>query len=288
MPKKLFSRIDNLLFKFEILEVSKGTKKDPYHLNYEQGRYREKELVHIIRDAIPHFALTHDEYSELKENDDIGEMNRLGWSRISKTRKECKGDFGELLLFLILSHFYKSQKLVTKVKLRSSRNEQVKGFDCAHFISTDEETSLWLGEAKFYKDFSNALQDILTEIKTHTEYSYLNNELTILAPNIEWNHKLKETTTIEEYINKTRSLDDLKIVIPSLITYETSILGKFNTTGSKIFKEAFLKHFKQKFKTIDSKPITLPENFSLFFILLPLQDVNSIKHQLERIEEANS
>lgn len=40
---------------------------------------------------MPHFALTPDEYSRLKDQDEIDEMYRLAFSRISKAKKRKKG-----------------------------------------------------------------------------------------------------------------------------------------------------------------------------------------------------
>lgn len=89
--KKLYTRFTKLVFRFDQEIEDTGIQKHPYHLNYESGVYREDDLVKIIRGAMPHFALTPDEYSRLKDQDEIDEMYRLAFSRISKAKKEKRG-----------------------------------------------------------------------------------------------------------------------------------------------------------------------------------------------------
>jgi hypothetical protein len=283
--KKLYKRFTKLVFKFEGAKNPSGVKKHPYHLNYESGKYRERELVNVIRGALPTFALTPDEYKRLKDDDDLDEIYRLAFSRISKAKKNKKGDYGELLLFLILKSFYGADKLVTKVRLRSSVKDQVKGFDCAHFgIDENGNVSLWLGEVKFYKSFSNAISDIVEEIHEHVTDEYLKNEFSILCPNIEYNNNVDIPDEVVEFLDGTITLDDVKIVIPALVTYETAMLKKHSQVDEK-FKNSIKEQFEDKFKTINKRNIDIPDNVEVFFILLPLNDVESIKNKLDKIEE---
>ncbi|MDT4830323.1 hypothetical protein FQZ97_637860 [compost metagenome] len=281
---KLYKRFSKLVFRFDGDIEDSGLEKHPYHLNYESGVYREAELVRVIRGAMPHFALTPEEYNRLKEEDDIDEMYRLAFSRISKAKKDKKGDYGELLLFLILKSFYKAERLVTKVKLRSSVKDQIKGFDCAHFtVGEDGEARLWLGEVKFYKSFSKAIDDVVEEIISHTKGDYLKNEFSILCPNIEFNNGVDVPDSLVDILDGTVSLDEVKIVIPALITYETAVIESHSCVD-EIFKEKIKKQFESKFKLINERNIVVPSNIEVFFVLLPLTDVGEIKSKLEQME----
>ncbi|AKB07268.1 HamA C-terminal domain-containing protein [Vibrio cholerae] len=283
--KNLYKRFSKLIFRFDDAENLEGVDKHPYHLNYERGQYRESDLVKIIRGALPKFALTPEEYKKLVDDDDLDEIYRLAFSRISQAKKNMKGDYGELLLFLILKSFYGADKLVTKVKLRSSVKDQIKGFDCAHFgIDELGNVSLWLGEVKFYKSFSNAVTDIVEEIHQHVTDDYLKNEFSILCPNIEYNNNVEIPEEIIDYLDGTVTLDDVKIVIPALVTYESALLKKHSEVDED-FKEAIKKQFEDKFRIINAKEIKIPKNVEVFFILLPLNDVTSIKTKLETFEE---
>jgi hypothetical protein len=60
----LVKRVENLIFKFNITFKKGKYSHMPLHLDYEKGKYRQGELKKIFKDALPHFALTPDEYSE--------------------------------------------------------------------------------------------------------------------------------------------------------------------------------------------------------------------------------
>lgn len=178
MDSSIQTRIKNLIFKFEA-KVNHAQKEDStFTLDYENGRYRQTELVGLIRDVVPFFAFTEAEINSI----DRSEWNRRSFTRISDANRKSKGDYGELLLFLILSIFYNVPKFVTKARLRSTTREQIKGFDCAHFSIDQGKVTLWLGEAKFHQNFSGAVSKALSSLKEHLEdSSRIKSELKLLG-----------------------------------------------------------------------------------------------------------
>lgn len=284
--KFLTERIENLIFKFSI-QLDKGKWEHfPLHLNYEDGKYRQSEIKNIIRDALPHFALTPAEYEEYTSTGDDGEKQRLAWSRISKRYKYSKGDYGELLLFLILKIFFKSEKLVTKVKLKSG-NQEVYGYDCAHFTIENDETILWLGESKFYNNFSNALTKAFESIEEHCKISYTKDEFSFLEPHIEINKDFSHYHSIRTKLKLIQSFDEIKIKVPVFITYDCSLIKNHSETKTQKFVDDFKKEFEEKKKLIEKKSIKLKSNFELIFILLPFETVSEIKDQIDLLEKAN-
>jgi hypothetical protein len=282
--KKLRIRVKNLIYQFKEIsldEVENWDKK-AFHLDYDNNKYRQNEVASIVKDAMPHFALTEEELNDFISTKDLGEANREAWSRISTARKDKKGDYGELLLYLILEIFYPAKKFVTKVRLRSSRKEQVKGFDCAHFTIEDEQVYLWLGEAKFHQSFSTGLIDSISSIIDHCQPNYLKDEMSILKTNIEINKEFKDYEKLEE-IFLGKSLDKIKFKIPILLTYDSQNISKFTDINDD-FNEIFEKEFRRKFKAIENKTILLESQFELIFFIIPFESVKSIKNRLEIIE----
>jgi len=277
----LKDRIENLIFQFTYSFTPSTFKKEALHLDYESTKYRQEELVKVIRDTITHFALTPEEFEDFSKKGDIGEMQRTAWGRISKARAFKKGDYGELLLFLILTVIHKVPKFVTKVRLRSSIKEQIKGFDCAHFTVEKDEPILWLGEAKFHKSFSGALKDALKSIKEHFEQSYLKDEITILYSNIEAN-KNSNLKDLKKVL-RGKTLDDVRFRVPILLTYDSDVVQK-NSAIDKNFKSQLEAELSKLNRSIEGKKVTLGKNIELFFILFPLDTVATIKQELEKIE----
>jgi hypothetical protein len=285
--QKLKIRVKNLVLVFSASLPKGKWVKHPFTLEYQNGEYRQEELVRIIRDAVPHFALTEQEIEKYKSTNDFGEIQRVAWSRISKARKDKKGDYGELLLFIILSVFLPAQRFVTKVRLRSSTGEQIKGFDCAHFTIENHIPYLWLGEAKFHESFSTAISSAFASIQEHCAQPYLADEFSILGQNIEVAESSPEYMVIDSLLNQGKNLDSINIRIPVLITYDSPTILKHSDHLDPKYIGEMQAEFLKKYASIESRACTLSKNVEIIFVLLPLKSVSDIKTQLEIIEEAN-
>jgi hypothetical protein len=280
--------IEEVIFSFE---VSPEWRENHFcfHLDYEANVYRQDALVRLIRDSVEYFALTHEEFENFRARGDVATARRLAWSRISKARKEKKGDYGELLLFLLL-YFKMPQRIprfVTKVRLRSSRGDQIKGFDCAHCTFVDNELCLWLGEAKFHESISTAIASAMKSLEDHSARDYLKDELRILGANIEANHGLDETVLreLDTALNKDRSIDRLKFNVPILLTYDSGCV-QGNTSLCDKFRMDLTAELNLHFGSIKGKLPKIPQNFSLLLMFIPFRAVADIKAALEKIEEA--
>lgn len=271
----------NLIFMYEGFSMDKYLKRT-FHLDYTSKTYREKELVALIRDSVPYFALTESELSDLEEID----KGRTAWSRISKARKDKKGDYGELLLYLILIVYYEAPKFVTKVRLRSSTTMQINGYDCAHFTIENEEPILWLGESKFHQSFSSALTHSFDSLNEHCKILYTSDEMSILKPNIEANKDNEDDFLKLKSIFSGKSIDKIKFKIPVLLTYDSNVIKTNEDINDKFKKdldEELLKHYR----SIEKKDIlTDLKNIEFIFFIFPLDTVSNIKNDLEMIETA--
>ncbi len=290
MDLSLQKQIKEQIFKFEATLANAQNDDSCFTLEYEAGRYRQQELAGIIRDTVRFFALTE---QELKEYD-ATEQNRRAFARISDADKKAKGDYGELLLFIILEIFYNTPKFVTKARLRSTTKEQIKGFDCAHFsIENNNDVILWLGEAKFYSDFSNAVRDALESLKKHlTGVDYIKSQLKLLGGEIEINKSLEREKyeLLKSYVDGGKSLDKVPINVPVLITYDSHCIGSFCGKGINIvdpaFKKALEKELNDKFKTIHTKSWPISKSIKIIFFMVPFESVAAIKDQIETMEKS--
>jgi hypothetical protein len=79
-----------------------------------------------------------------------------------------QGQFGELLMFNFLQHFFKAAPLLRKQKITTNGNMERHGADAIHYLKNGEENVIYLGEAKCYESkyqFSAALKQSLESIK---------------------------------------------------------------------------------------------------------------------------
>lgn len=281
--KNIINRAKHLFMGITLTTTHNRFLKDSYHLTYESGIYRQSDLVKIIRDTVLHFALTPQELAQINA-ETLAKLQTRAWKRISDRPKEKKGDYGELLLFLILEVFYPARKVITKVRLRSSLKDEIKGYDCAHFSIDNGDICLWLGEAKFHQDFNSAIFKAIESINDHMSDRALKDELTILESN---NTEIQEDERqmLEEYLNSGISLDKMKFKIPILLTFDTKIVGNHKDV-CEAFTAELSTELEGRYRQIDGKSITIKNNVELHFILVPLQAVREIKEQLEKIESA--
>jgi len=246
MDLSLKRRTKNQIFKFEANINPNSNSYSSFTLDFEAGRYRQNELVGLIRDTVPYFALTQSEIETI----DKSEWNNQSFTRISDANRKSKGDYGELLLFLILNIFYDVPKFVTKARLRSTTREQIKGFDCAHFSIKDQKVTLWLGEAKFHQSISGAISSALKSLNEHlTDSEKIKSELRLLGGEIEINRSLEpeKFDLLKEYVSGGKSLDKVDICVPVLITYDSSCIAKFcGKTDADIESNDFKKDFEEE------------------------------------------
>ncbi|EHH0794019.1 Hachiman antiphage defense system protein HamA [Vibrio vulnificus] len=290
MDSSLKTRICNQIFKVEV-DVKSACENDAsFTLDYEDGRYRQQELVGLIRDAVPFFALTEDEIATI----DKSEWNKSSFTRISDANKNSKGDYGELLLFLILSIFYDVPKFVTKARLRSTTREQVKGFDCAHFSISDNKVTLWLGEAKFHKNISSAISSALSSLQEHLNDSQrIKSELRLLGGEIEVNKSIEKDKydLLKNYVSGGMSLNKVEIAVPVLCTYDSKCIKQFSgkvdsDIDSEDFKNKITLELEENFDKVYKKNWPSKKNIKLIFFIVPLESVSELKESIDMVEKA--
>lgn len=290
MDTSLKSRTKNQIFKF-VADITNSRPEDSsFTLDYESGRYRQTELVGLIRDTVPYFALTESEIQSLEKSD----WNRQSFTRISDAHQNSKGDYGELLLFLILSAFYDVPKFVTKARLRSTTKDQIKGFDCAHFSLEADDVTLWLGEAKFHKNISSAINSAFDSLNDHlTDPEKIKSELKLLGGEIEINKSLDpdKYQKLKDYVSGGKSLDKVNIAVPVLITYDSNCILKHAGTGvgdieEQVFREELAAELDDQFKKIHNKSWPYRKNIKIVFFALPLESVSNLKNMISQVEVA--
>lgn len=277
----------DIIFKFDAeLEATTSC----FHLNYDDGRYREKELAKLIWDTLPSFALTPEEYESYLSKGHASKLQDTALNRISKAKKNSKGDYGELLLFLILEIFENAPKFVSKVKLRSTKKDQIKGYDCAHFtVNDNNEVILWLGEAKFHSSISGAASDAIESLTDHFDDEFIRDEIDLLQDNLAINSKIdqKYYDLLAPYLRHSKSLDDIRIHVPILLTYDSSAIKKATHHETEEFRKGLFKEVEKKINDqVKGKTWPAHRSITLGFYFFPFGSVAEVKRMLDEKEYA--
>lgn len=246
----------------------------------EDGKWRQEYLVRSLLKHLPSFTgvQTEPQVVSPDEVDEIIEKSaRLVYSS-SKYRN--RGEFGELILHVLLEKMLGLELVISKIIHKTSLNDTVKGFDTVFIETGSTDPMLWLGESKLYTDFQRAHTDVRTELKDHLGTNYLRDEFMLIAPKIPDNHPSRKK--ILEIIESTQSMDDLRerLKVPVLLGYEEASLAASNLNSS--FLAAHAKDQRGKYESIwQSKPIDFYNAGSKIF-LLPYPNKESFVAEFDR------
>lgn len=130
--------------------------------DYENPEIPQTDVVEKLREAA-HCIYKIKDYDLMRRwrlNNDKTALEEL-----KKSSTARRGEFGELLLHLLLRDFKNTIPLVSKVYFKDAAGIPAHGFDSVH-ISPDEKI-LWLGESKFYSESKRGLQELLSDLNNH-------------------------------------------------------------------------------------------------------------------------
>jgi hypothetical protein len=190
-----------------------------YYVGFDQQAFRLKPLTDVIIDVIPEFAMGVYEGTTVEVATMIPRIREAARRIYSTDKYQNRGEFGELILHLLLRDFCKSVPLVSKIYFKDADNATVHGFDAVHVVVDGTTKELWLGESKLYDDGPAGIRDLLKDLESHVEADYLRREFQLIGP------KLPATDPDIEYwrslLHQNQRLETIldKICIPMMCTY---------------------------------------------------------------------
>ena len=86
-----------------------------FHVGFDQNKFRLQPLVDIIRKVIPEFALGYHAGTEIPLTDMVERLKEAAETVYLTEKYQTRGEFGELILHLLLRDFFDSIPLVSKI-----------------------------------------------------------------------------------------------------------------------------------------------------------------------------
>jgi len=201
-----------------------------------------------------------------------------------------RGEFGELILHLLLRDFHNTIPLLSKIYFKDSFGHTVHGFDAIH-IENDSKT-LWLGESKLYKDGKAGVKALIQDIEEHFKSDYLNSEFLIVSKKLKHFDNIPEKDYWLDLMGKSSKLIDQldSINIPLLCTYNCELFNKYSDENCADFIQEYLdemKELKQYFDDNNNHP--LKTKLNIILILFPVQNkveiVKGLHNKLSLIQK---
>lgn len=281
---------ETIVLEYKLKNASKNIDKTCItHTNLNDDCYKttdEEKLSKIIYESVLYYS--YDQF-QLDGGNHQG-MFETAFKRKFKfneaadeTAKLKLGFYGEALLYSILKYFYKTETLVCRGYFYDiQKKSEVTGYDCFHLIQSQDNLELWFGETKFYENGINAVNKVFQNISKAISNDYLidTNFTTILQSkgNIEdKNSKIYKVLDKWDKSLITNMIDELnsnniKLVYPVLITYEQNSKG-YDESISEI-----ITHINTEYKDVKFDKIGI--DFSIFFILMPIENTKKCKKRI--------
>lgn len=201
-------------------------------------------------------------------------------SRIDQIGVSRRGEFGELILHLLLRDFKNTIPLISKVYFKDAAGVPAHGFDAVHI--TPQDGIMWLGESKFYTDSKLGIKKLLEDLNQHFKRDYLNEQFVIIKKNVENNSIPQRDEWIEKLTHCNKLSDKLNMInIPLLCTYPHDIYELFDSFESDESIEYHKKNIyelKDYFESRNNHP--LKNNLNIILLLFPIRDKKELMIKL--------
>ena len=249
-----------------------------YHVGFDQNKFRLLPLVETIRSVIPEYALGYHQGNNIPLTEIVERLQDAAKTVYTTDKYKRRGEFGELILHLLLRDFCNSIPLISTIYFRDAPNIPAHGFDGVHVTIDGNEKKLWLGESKLYKSGLDGINDLVNDIVKHFNADYLRQQFNLITRKLP-----TETPEIEHWrtlMHKNQRLDVIfsSIVIPMVCTYD-SHLFKDHTAET----QQYIDDFKKECLVLHSefnkkKPAT---NLEIILLLLPVPDKDELNRELD-------
>jgi hypothetical protein len=273
--------MSKLPFKSDLVleEVIGDSTLRAYSAGFDQNEFRLKPLVDVIAEVIPEFALGYHSGSSIPIPEVRSKLKEAATRVYTTENYKKRGEFGELILHLLLRDYFGSIPLVSKIWFKDTDNAVVHGFDGVHVVNNDAENQLWLGESKLYADGKAGVKELAKDLVKHLENDYLRREFSLIAtklpeqdPDIEyWRGVLHEHARLEDILDK--------VVIPMVCTY-SSDLYKSHSNNNQEFLDDFRAECVELHQTFLGKKIDT--EVDVILLLLPVPSKPELTEELDK------
>src|SRR5690606_10364870 len=155
-----------------------------------------------------------------------------------------RGEFGELILHLLLRDFHNTIPLLSNVYFKDSFGHTVHGFDAVHIEPTTK--TLWLGESKLYTQGKAGIKALIKDIEEHIKSDYLESEFLIISKKLKHFDNIPEKDYWLDLMSKSTKLIDqiTAINIPLLCTYNCDLFRNHSDENSQLFVDEYIKEMR--------------------------------------------
>jgi hypothetical protein len=292
--ERLLSHTESLLSQTFWVKQKFNVLPDKDHIGisigYTDVTERRVDFLKCLTETINSFVYNKKESSKLikkffKESHDYAHAAaKLTFTAANKFRPgHPQGQFGELLLFNFIQHFFKASPLLRKMKYTTSNKHERFGADAIHYKTNEKGENIFIiGESKCYKSnykFNTAFKDSLNSIKSSFENIFNELDLYIYEENMIEQNLIKTAEDLKKNV-----LGNVKFELVCIIIYnENRIVNnptelEIKARIKQIIEERFHNLDKSIYKDIDDIIIS-----RINYIVFPIWDLNNVLNDFMNI-----
>jgi hypothetical protein len=250
-----------------------------YHICFDQNQFRLQPLVDVIRNVIPEFSLGYHCGDHIPLTEIVERLKEAAETVYLTEKYQTRGEFGELILHLLLRDFRETIPLISKIYFKDSHNVPAHGFDGVQISINGTEKKLWLGESKLYKSGSAGIKDLAGDIEKHVNADYLRREFSLISKKLP--NSVPDIEHWRNLMDKHQKLDVIfsSIVIPMVCTYNSKLFDNHTDNTA-----AYLAEFHAECGRLNTQFETLKgtTNIEIILMLLPVPDKDALNKELDK------
>lgn len=266
--------------------------------DFEDEKWRRENFENFIWDNIALTALSAKERDKLACKS--GSTLREAAKNLRLTDKESDigqgSELAEIVLYGIMCHYYQALPVVPKIFYKQNAQDNAKGADSVHIVlESDDDFSLWFGEAKFYNSIENArLSSIVESVENSLKTEKLKKENSIITNTMDIDHLVENkdlAAKIKQALSPDNSMDNIKprLHIPILLLHECTLTAEAKAMDDEYRQKLRDYHldraaayFKRQIQALSNK-VAKYSSIKFHIILLPVPDR---KELVERFSNA--
>lgn len=147
------------------------SKVNLHILRIANNKFDLNPLLKELSNSMITFCLSKKEYQQYVDEQRFGELTFAAQEKF-RDYQSNEGEFGELLLYCFLETHLEAPKLLTKMNLKTSHNDYVKGADGIHLLKVSpNEYQIVFGESKMYKTLKGGLNNAFKSIDSFLNHA---------------------------------------------------------------------------------------------------------------------
>jgi hypothetical protein len=256
--------------------ISEATLK-AYNVGFDSKKFRLKPLVDIICRVIPEFSFGYHEGIKVPHVEMYEKFQEAAEIIYQTDKFKKRGEFGELILHLLLRDFHNTVPLISKIYFKDSHDMAVHGFDAVQVTDDGKKRKLWLGESKLYKSGQAGVAELVRDLKKHVKADFIRREFQLLYKKLP--NQIKDIEYWRDLMDKHTKLEDIfdSIVIPMVCTYSSDLFKTHDDATTSFFAD-FTKECKELQTYFEKKkPKT---DVEIILLLLPVSNKDELNHAL--------